>query len=205
MDAPIKLIKGFLTKEETTLMIKYIDELEANKPEEFQYDSPEMVYMEFGKDVERPADVRAIEVKRHSMRVLHGLDALDDAPKSEIVRHFNRVISEMQKAFEDTRALHVNEFRIAKYYPGGSINLHSDNDEGFSSHLSYSSIIYLNTMTNGGGEISFVDHGYTYCPEEGDLIIFPCKEGGYHEVSEVLETRYSLAMWVTAQAALALY
>jgi hypothetical protein len=186
-------------------MIGYIDELEANKPKEFQYDSEQMVYLEFGKDVERPTDVREIELKRHSMRTLHDLDTLDEQPRAEVVEQFNRVIREMQNAFGGSDELYVNEFRMAKYYPGGSINLHSDHDEGFSSHLSYSSIVYLNTMTKGGGKISFVDHGYTYCPEEGDLIIFPCKEGGYHEVDEVLETRYSLAMWVTKQSALALY
>lgn len=206
MDVPIRLIKGFLTKEQAESMIKHIDALEMAKPEEFQYDSDDtMVYMEFGKDVERPKDVREIEIKRHSMRKLHTLDILEDEPRVKIVDHFERVMEEMKSSFDDPENLYVNEFRIAKYYPGGFIGLHIDTDEGFSSHLRYSSIIYLNTMTKGGGEITFTDHGYTYSPEEGDLIIFPCREGGYHEVTEVLETRYSLAMWCTNQQPLAMY
>ena len=206
MNVPIKLIKEFLTEAEARSMIDYVDHLEKTKPGRSRhgFDDP-MMFIEFGKDVERPANVRDIEVDRHNARVLHGLDILDDQPKADIINYFSKVIAEIQKVFNDSDALYVNEFRIAKYYSGGAIELHSDNDEGFSSHLRYSAIIYLNDMTKGGGKISFVDHGYTYCPQRGDLLVFPCLDGGYHEVTEIFETRYTIALWCTDNAALALY
>lgn len=205
-DVPIRLLKGFLTQDQTRSMVEHIDALEARSAEKFRHDCDgTMVYMEFGKDVERPKDVRDIEVLHHSQRTLHTLDDLDSQPRLEIVNHFNRVMAAMKSEFSEPNEVYVNEFRIAKYYPGGTIELHIDTDEGFSSHLDYSAIIYLNTMTDGGGQITFTDHGYTYSPEEGDLIIFTSTEGGYHKVTEVLQTRYSLALWCTTKENYALY
>jgi hypothetical protein len=206
MDVPIRLIKGFLSPEETISIIKHIDGLEVSHPDGFRYDLRDpMVFMEFGKDFERPEGVSEIDMQRHSLRKLHGLDTLDLLPRDALVYHFNRVIARIRNDFNELRDLYVNEFRIAKYHPGVTVTLHSDDDEGFSSHLKYSAVLYLNTMHRGGGKISFVDHGYSHLPEDGDLLIFPSLEGGYHEVTEILETRYSIAVWLTDQPELALY
>ena len=205
MNVPIKLIKEFLTGAEAASMVGHIDHLEKSKPGRFRYeDGHPMMFMEFGMDFDRLGGSE-IDLQRHGARKLHGLDILNDLAKKEIVSHFNRVINKIKIEFNEPSPLYVNEFRIAKYYPGVTVPIHSDTDDGFSSHLKYSSVMYFNTMTDGSGEVVFIDHNYSHCPEAGDLIIFPCFEGGYHKVTEIFETRYSIAMWCTDRPELALF
>ena len=200
----IKLIKEFLTESEAASMVRHIDYLEETKPGRFRYeDGHPMVFMEFGRDFDR-LEGSKIDLERHSTRELHGLNILEGSVRSEILSIFTRAIAEIKAKFNEADNLYVNEFRIAKYYPGVTVPAHSDTDDGFSSHLKYSSVMYFNTMTDGGGEVVFMDHDYSHCPEAGDLIIFPCFEGGYHKVTEIFETRYSIAMWCTDQPELAL-
>lgn len=204
MNAPIKLIKGFLSKEESESMIRHIDHLEETKPGRFRY-GPEnpMVFMEFGKDFDRYG-VTEDDLQRHGTRKLHELEILEQSARLQIVSVFKRIVETIYSEFDEPDELYVNECRIAKYYPGVTVPIHSDTDDGFSSHLKYSAIVYFNTMTKGGGEVVFMDHDYSHSPEQGDLVLFPCLEGGYHKVTEILETRYSIALWCTDRPELAL-
>ena len=203
MNVPIKVINNFLNTYECKSMVEHIDLLEDEKPEEFLHDP--RIFMEFGKNLEQIGYRSESDIPDHVVRNLHTLDVLSEEMRTEIVLYFKRAIEEIKKQFKYTDELYVSEFRVTKYYPGVTVTLHSDNDEGLSDHLKYSSIIYMNTMTLGGGELSFSDHNYIHHPKAGDLIIFPCLEGGYHEVKTIHETRYSIAMWCTDRQDLALY
>jgi hypothetical protein len=64
-------------------------------------------------------------------------------------------------------------------------------------HFKYSAILYLNELESGG-ELSFLDFGYSYKPQAGDLVVFPTFGTGIHAVLEIPETRYSMPFWMTS-------
>ena len=171
MDAPIKVIKGFIKEPEIGLLVSYIDYLEENHLEEFASDhGGKRLALQFGKELNDYYD-----------RWTHlNLDLV--AEKRETLQaHFSQIIQEIKGA---------------KQYPGAIVEVHQDTDYGKSMHIKYTGSLYLNTMTNGG-ELYFEDFDYTYKPEAGDLVIFPSHEAGMHGVHEINEVRYSILLWMT--------
>jgi hypothetical protein len=186
MDAPIKVIKGFIEEPEIRLLVDYIDYLEKNHLEEFASDhGGKRLALQFGKELNDYYD-----------RWTHlNLDLV--AEKREALQeYFSRIIKEIKSTFTVAEELHPCVLWIAKQYPGAIVEVHQDTDYGKSMHIKYTGSLYLNTMTNGG-ELYFEDFDYTYKPEAGDLVIFPSHEAGMHGVHEINEVRYSILLWMT--------
>jgi hypothetical protein len=62
----------------------------------------------------------------------------------------------------------------------------------------YSAVLYLNSMPEYTGKLRFPELFFQYCPEEGDLIIFPSHGDEFtHGVDWIAAERYSLAFWMT--------
>jgi hypothetical protein len=184
--APIKIVKNFLTEQEISSMIDYIDYLEKNKLEEFASDhGGKRLALQFGKELNDYYDAWT-----HL-----NLDLI--AEKRDVLQdYFQRVVQETEANYDIPAKLSVCVLWIAKQYPGAIVEVHQDTDDGKSMHIKYSGIVYLNTMTNGG-ELHFEASGYSYKPEAGDLILFPSHEAGRHGVNKIDEVRYSFLMWMS--------
>jgi len=99
----------------------------------------------------------------------------------------------------DSKVYTVEGF-LTKWDVGSSAGLHVDNHDGYE-FLEYSTVVYLNDDFEGG-EIYFPRLKFTYKPNKGDAVIFPCNSVDYvHGVTEVTSgTRYTLAMWHTTDS-----
>jgi hypothetical protein len=189
MNAPIKVIKNFIQEPEIGLMIEYIDHLEKTHIEKFSvYQDGKRLSLQFGVDP-------------FPYNKSNDLSLLEDK-KELITSYFKRVVDTTKKEFDLVQDIYVCFFWLAKQYRGAWHDKHEDTDSGYNPHIKYSGLIYLNTMTRGG-ELYLEDFGYTYKPEAGDLVLFP-SHGTYHQVHEILETRYSLPIWMTDLESMAL-
>jgi hypothetical protein len=184
MDVPIKVIKNFISSEETDVLIEYIDFLEETKLDSFtSYQAGKRLALQFGIDAS----------PYHSSHL--DLDLFEDK-KELVTSYFKKVVNITKKKFDLAQDIYVCSFWVAKQYNGATIDEHEDTDSGYNSHLEYSGIIYLNTMIDGG-DLHFSELDYIYKPEAGDLVLFPSQGTGYHEVREIFETRYTLPIWMT--------
>jgi hypothetical protein len=179
---PIKVVKNFISEDEIASMIQYIDHLEAKNIKDFGvYQEGKRLALQFGNN--------------HYASSLLTLDLLFEKEK-QIKEYFQKVIDETKKLFNSQQDLYVCTFSFAKQYPGANVPAHEDTDGGLDRHFVYSSILYLNEI-DSGGELSFLDLGYSHKPQAGDLVIFPTQETGDHAVLEIPETRYSVPLWMT--------
>lgn len=182
----IKVIRGFLDEQAVSKFVEYIDLLEQTLPEEFtSYQDGKRLALQFGNDL----------YHGHSSRL--DLTLLGDM-ESDVREYFKLAIQATKDSFEVDPAaeLFVCSFWIAKQYPGAFIVEHEDTDDGYNPHFEYSAVLYLSTSV-GSGYLEFLDLGYVYEPVAGDLVIFPSKSTGLHGVSEILEDRYSMPLWLT--------
>lgn len=132
----------------------------------------------------------------------NGLERIETI-KEEVVDLFARVENTIKEFTKSEKDLFVCSFCMAKQENGSRILIHSDVDNDSLSHFKYSGVVYLNTMKDrSGGTLNFPNMQYSYSPVAGDLVIFPSNGRKYlHEVSSILEDRYSIPFWVTEDPA----
>jgi 2OG-Fe(II) oxygenase superfamily len=191
IDAPIKVIKNFVSEEELQTMIEYIDLLEGTISDKFiKWQENKRLALQFGVDFCHPKS-------SHS-----DLQLLSDREK-EIDSYFFKVIEAMKITFDVRNELYMSSFWLAKQYPGAVVGQHEDTDSGYNMHYKYSAVLYLNTMVDGG-ELIFYKYDYRHKPAAGDLVLFPSQETGMHAVEEISEVRYSLVFWMTDDQSLSI-
>ena len=181
----VKVVKNFISKDEINSMIEYIDHLEAKNLKEFGiYQEGKRLALQFGNDL------------YHKTLSHLTLDLVFEKEK-QIMEYSQNAIAKAKQLFNYREDLYVCAFWFAKQYPGAKVPEHEDTDGGFNLHFKYSAILYLNELESGG-ELSFLDLGYSYRPQAGDLVIFPSFGTGLHAVLEIPETRYSMPFWMTS-------
>ncbi len=114
----------------------------------------------------------------------------------EIKHIFKKLTSEAKEFFNDDNEIYVTSMWLGKQFPGSEILEHEDTDGGNNVHFKYSSIIYLNTISDGG-ELVLPDIDFSYSPNAGDAIMFISQDTGKHYVTKVNEERYTIALWMT--------
>lgn len=171
--------------------MQLINELEMSRPQDFTvYETSggaPRIALQFGEKLYDAAQARP------DLSILGEFQAAAAAI-------FSRIIKETGSAFADSRELYPCIFWLAKQYPGSRVDYHEDTDGGSDAHITYSSLVYLNSQ-QAGGELRFPLLGYTYVPQAGDLVIFETKQAGMHGVTTIHEERYSLPLWMTADPA----
>jgi hypothetical protein len=195
MNAPIKVIKNFIQEPEIGTMIDYVDYLEKTELDKFaQWQSGKRLALRFGVD----------EDPDHTDGSFSNLGILGNN-RNFIASYLDKTVAAVKKAFEVDESLYVCNFWFAKQYPGAIVGEHADTGGvggHYNNHFKYSAVLYLNSM-NKSGELIFRDENYSYIPRGGDLVMFP-SYGIKHRVDEILETRYSLPMWITNLESMAL-
>jgi hypothetical protein len=177
----IKIINNFLTEEQCSFYISYIDN---NLHKFLKTDQTKRYGLLFGKDL------------AHKEKSSPTLDPISDIRDTvlELFRSVEKTIRFETVVKED---LYVCSFFMAKQIPGSFIPLHYDTDNNSNNHFKYGGVIYLNDMVDGG-TLDFPMLGYSYLPKAGDLVIFPSHgEEHSHEVKMINSDRYSLPIWVT--------
>jgi hypothetical protein len=191
VDAPIKVIKNSVPRAKLQGIVDYIDYIERSHPEACNlYQDGKRVSIQFGHDLNYGKDPE--------YKFFLNLELMADLDKrKQVVDACLAVLAKTKDIFEVREELYVSAFWLAKQYPGATIPLHDDTDDGQNLQYIYSAIVYLNEVSTGG-ELSFVDLGYSHKPELGDMVIFPTQTTGGHTVAEILEDRYSLVLWLTS-------
>ena len=179
----IHILKDFISKEESDYLISYINsKLEIMKGSEIYGDRRK--FLSFGKD----------SFHRDSQTDFSLISEIEPMLRNDI---FPKMEKQIQEVFGNRRKIMVNNFFLAKQYPGARIDSHVDTDGGKNMQFKYSGILYLNTMTSGG-ELNFPDLNYKYSPVQGDLVTFPSKPLEFvHSVEEIYEERYTIPIWLT--------
>lgn len=180
----IKVIKNFLSQEEISLFINYIE----NNPDIYLADDMQDKVRKtliFGKDG---------YYKERSELTLDKIKDIEPILRNSI---FPRVELTAKEIYDNKKDLMVCSFFLAKQSKGAIVSEHVDTDGGINMHFKYGGVIYLNSMKSGG-KLKFPELEYEYTPEPGDLVLFPSKPYQYrHVVEEINEDRYSLPIWVT--------
>jgi Rps23 Pro-64 3,4-dihydroxylase Tpa1-like proline 4-hydroxylase len=193
----IKTVKNFLSAEEAVKIINYIDRNVVNAvPWLSDGSTPNFVYFEdrfykrrFGQDDE----MRSYKPEKSITK----LEDIEDMTK-DIVDRAKQSIKELYKE-EDTQ--YLTSLWLAKHLKGDFLRLHSDVGNDYQQHFTYSSILYLNTV-NDGGELFFPTIDVSIKPSVGDLVIFPSHNVDMvHEIKVTNEERYTIPMWFTKDAA----
>lgn len=179
----IHVVNNFLTKQECDYLKDFIDRhLHIMKGSKLQGDRRK--FISFGKD----------SFHRDSEVSLDIIKEIEPMLRNDI---FPRLSTKVTELTNNRKELMVNNFFLAKQYPGARIDSHVDTDGGQNMQFKFSGIIYLNTMSSGG-ELNFPDLNYTYSPVAGDLVTFPSKPLEFvHEVAEIHEERYTIPIWMT--------
>jgi hypothetical protein len=179
----IQIVKNFLTEEECEYLKNYIEsKLDIMKGSKIQGDRRK--FISFGKD----------SFHKDSEVSLDAISEIEPLLRNDI---FPRLTDKITSLTNNRKRLMVNNFFLAKQYPGARIDSHVDTDGGQNMQFKFSGIIYLNTMSSGG-ELHFPDLNYTYSPVAGDLVTFPSKPLEFvHEVVEIHEERYTIPIWLT--------
>jgi hypothetical protein len=183
----VRIIKNFISSDEILFFKKLIDDYETNHIDKFfSWQDWLRISLAFGNPKN---DIQGNVVAQENLALLANSEAT-------VRTLFQRLEKGVKETLSLDKSLYVCSFWLSKQYPGGMIPAHNDTDHGVNLHLEYSCIVYLNTLQSGG-ELSFIDSGYSYKPEEGDLVFFPTKTTGYHGVSESPEVRYTLPIWLS--------
>lgn len=179
----IHVLKDFISKDEANFLIDYINsKSDILKGSKIYGDKRQ--YLTFGKD----------SFHKDYEKDLSLIKEIEPLLRNDL---FPKIEKAVQEVFENRRKVMVNNFFLAKQYPGAKIDSHIDTDGGRNMQFKYSGILYLNTMSSGG-ELNFPDLGYRYSPVQGDLVTFPSKPLEFiHEVEEIFEERYTIPIWLT--------
>ena len=179
----IKVVNNFLAEAECKYLIDFIEsKLDIMKGSKIQGDRRK--FISFGKD----------SFHKDSEVSLDAISEIEPLLRTDI---FPRLTTKVMELTHNRKEVMVNNFFLAKQYPGARIDSHVDTDGGQNMQFKFSGIIYLNTMSSGG-ELYFPDLNYTYKPVAGDLVTFPSKPLEFvHEVAEIQEERYTIPIWLT--------
>jgi Rps23 Pro-64 3,4-dihydroxylase Tpa1-like proline 4-hydroxylase len=189
----IKTVKNFLSVEDAGKIINYIDRnVSDSVPWMSDGSSPNFVYLEnrfykrrFGQDDE----MRSYRPEKSITR----LEDIEDMTK-DIVHRAKQSIKDLYK---DENTQYLTSLWLAKHLKGDSLRLHSDVGDDYQQHFSYSSILYLNTVDDGG-ELFFPTIQVSIKPSVGDLVIFPSHNVDMvHEIKITNQERYTIPMWFT--------
>jgi Rps23 Pro-64 3,4-dihydroxylase Tpa1-like proline 4-hydroxylase len=189
----IKTVKNFLSVEDAGKIINYIDRnVSDSVPWMSDGSSPNFVYLEnrfykrrFGQDDE----MRSYRPEKSITR----LEDIEDMTK-DIVQRAKQSIKDLYK---DENTQYLTSLWLAKHLKGDSLRLHSDVGDDYQQHFSYSSILYLNTVDDGG-ELFFPTIEVSIKPSVGDLVIFPSHNVDMvHEIKITNQERYTIPMWFT--------
>lgn len=117
--------------------------------------------------------------------------------KDMLSRYSAKATAAHQEIYKTKSKVYTVEGFLTRWDVGSSALPHTDNHHGYE-FLEYSTVIYLNDDFEGG-EIYFPNLDFTYKPNKGDAVLFPCNDITYlHGVKETTSgTRYTLAMWHT--------
>ena len=118
-----------------------------------------------------------------------------DQVKDTLNRVMENAIKITEKTFSDS-GLHPSNVFIAKQFAGGKIERHLDSADSFDQQLLYSTVLYLNEISDG--DLCFPDLGFSYHPQAFEMIVFESKsQDSWHEVTEISSDRYSLPMFMS--------
>jgi hypothetical protein len=188
MDAPIKVIKGFIKEPEIGLMIEHINRFERDKREYFSiWQDGKRIALPFGN---AQNDIKSNIIARRN------LDLFSQSERELVSYLFSRILKEITKFYALDRDIYICSFWLAKQYPGAIIPEHMDTDGGVNMHFEHSVVLYLNTLKSGG-DLTFPDLNISHKPEAGDLVFFTTRDTGRHLVERIPEDRYSLVFWTT--------
>lgn len=170
---PIKVIDNFISKYQSDLIVDYI---ERNHTSFSQHDLCYKKYF-YGE----------------SKDVIDGLDNITDL-SVEIVENAIKAIAE---SFDDIDDVFLNSLWLVKHLPGDSMGKHSDINDPDEVMFTYSAILYLNDMDDGG-LLGFPNIDLLVKPEAGMLVIFISdRQESMHEITTVTKDRYTMPMWFT--------
>ena len=189
----VKIIENFISTEESNKIINYINRNIINA-KSFMSDgsSPNFIYLEnrfykrrFGQDD---------EMKTYKPeRFITKLEDIEDLIKN-IVEKTKINIKEL---YEEKEIQYLTSLWLAKHLKGDWLRVHSDVGSGYQQHFAYSSILYLNTV-NDGGELYFPTMNLSIKPSLGNLVIFPSHNVDMiHQINITNEDRYTIPMWFT--------
>lgn len=125
--------------------------------------------------------------------MIDGLDNITDL-SVEIVENAIKAIAE---SFDDIDDVFLNSLWLVKHLPGDSMGKHSDINDPDEVMFTYSAILYLNDMDDGG-LLGFPNIDLLVKPEAGMLVIFISdRQESMHEITTVTKDRYTMPMWFT--------
>lgn len=186
---PVKVIKYFVSKDDANLIIDYID-----RNQESFTKNTDLLWLKkfFGLDVLYRAG--------GCEGIIEGLEDITDLCIG-IVENIKTMIA---KEYEDIDEIFLNSFWLVKHLPGSVVGEHNDLDNGEDGQFVYSSVLYLNTIEDGG-DLEFPNLNLSISTESGDLVMFPSDgEDMTHRVSSIGQDRYTLPMWFTKDKTLEL-
>lgn len=191
MNKDVNIINNFISKEDATFFINYIDQ---NCHDEILF--RKRVGVAYNKGLA----FRAVFPDEKPPTLFKNIE-------KEITKYANYFIDEVEKV-----SLNKNYFygvSITRLSKDIQLRIHKDVHNTITS-LSYSGVLYLNDDYEGG-EIAFLDEfepksifplyekemgGFCYKPKFGDLVIFPSDK--WHGGTRVIEgERYSIIFWAT--------
>lgn len=189
----IKIIKNFLSLEDAQRVINYINDsiatavdwLSDGSTPNFVYRPDRWYKRRMGLDDLMPnySPERSISNLREVEGLIKGI--VENA----------RV--EIGKAFNDQDKLYLNSLWLTKHLIDDSLTLHSDTGSGYNPQFYYSSILYLNTVDDGG-ELYFPNLDLYVKPSVGDLVAFPAHGVLMeHEILVTGQERFTIPMWFT--------
>lgn len=189
----IKIIKNFLSVEDANKIINYINN---NIHSAVDYDTdgstPNFVYLK-DRFYKRRMGLDDEMNRYKPERAISNLYEIEGLVK-DISDRINKTIKE---AFADQDDIYLNSIFLVKHLKNDFLRLHSDSGDGYQQHFAYSSVLYLNTVENGG-ELEFPNLGLTIKPVVGDLVVFITQgDDMIHEVKTTNEERYTMPMWFT--------
>lgn len=179
----IKVINNFITKDEASNIISFID---SNLENFLVYQNGTRYVWKFGTDYYYPLETE---------KTLDKTNEFKSFLKDYI---FPKVEFYVDKTYNNSN-IAVSTLWFSKHYPGSKVELHMDTDNGYNPQFQYSAVLYLNSLSDTGIlQFPFLD--FKYFPVAGDLVIFPSNLGKpfAHEVTEIDEIRYTVPMWISS-------
>lgn len=178
----VKIVKNVISLEDSAILIEYI-----NKNVHSFSSNPKKLWFKkfFGMD--------DVYKQGRCEPVISGLDDIKDLSIKVAEAVKNAVVEQ----FVETEPIFLNSLWLAKHLPGDNVPVHVDNEEGENEQFAYSTILYLNTVEDGG-ILNFPKLGLSFKPKACDLIAFPSQgKDMLHEVISIGEDRYTMPMWFT--------
>lgn len=174
----IKIIKNFISQEECNIVMEHIKE----STKEFDA-SMDRYIQKFGDD--------------KYFKKVHGQWS-DVAPIEPTLREISKRIREYAISIDGDEDLDICQLWLSKHWPGASLVYHHDSDGGVNTHLKYSAVIYLNTISTGRLEFPF--RRFSHKPSAGDLVIFDSQDKtNGHKVDRIDDERYSMPIWLASK------